>query len=546
MPSHLRAVDGVVLQQAGNGTPSLVQRGLEYARGGHSGAAQLFATAAEQIGVPSADQLSGTILQQPAATGGVEDAKLISLFKSSGNEFGMDAAAELRGITFTAFIIHADARTRALETLQQSTSPLVRELIRFRSATDTVLFPSARSSSGQALEAAISTGGLLAETGHLPIGLRNELLTLATAANQGGGSQPLEGALMDLMSLGQRLTWGQLAILVEQVSDTKTLRTLSHFMRQGDDVAVLYSAVCLTGRASGVAEYLTKFSTTGFADLKASLAFGAGGAAELLQRNQRLCNSKTCSAVAGATLLQKPLNAAAGLAARAPWVALACKWLLYLLGGFFLAMAIHFARRVPAIERPLHVRGFHLARESLFALGFLFVVLLLSEPFLSQGSQKGMLPLRFSIATVGGAVATGTNAPKSLFMNETNLIAIGLFFVLQSLIYVSCLVKLAEIRRQQIGPDLKLKLLDNEDHLFDAGLYLGFVGTIVALTLFSLGVIKPSLMAAYSSTSFGIIFVSGFKIFHLRPLRRKLLMTARIPGRGAAESQPEMAYTAQP
>ncbi len=31
-------------------------------------------------------------------------------------------------------------------------------------------------------------------------------------------------------------------------------------------------------------------------------------------------------------------------------------------------------------------------------------------------------------------------------------------------------------------------------------------------------------MAAYSSTSFGIIFVSVFKIFHLRPTRRKLLL----------------------
>ena len=45
------------------------------------------------------------------------------------------------------------------------------------------------------------------------------------------------------------------------------------------------------------------------------------------------------------------------------------------------------------------------------------------------------------------------------------------------------------------------------DHLFDAGLYLGFVGTIISLILVSMGVIKFSLMAAYSSTSFGIIFV---------------------------------------
>jgi hypothetical protein len=41
-------------------------------------------------------------------------------------------------------------------------------------------------------------------------------------------------------------------------------------------------------------------------------------------------------------------------------------------------------------------------------------------------------------------------------------------------------------------------------------------------------VIRPSLMAAYSSTSFGIIFVSFFKIFHLRPARRKILMEAEL------------------
>jgi uncharacterized membrane protein YdfJ with MMPL/SSD domain len=89
--------------------------------------------------------------------------------------------------------------------------------------------------------------------------------------------------------------------------------------------------------------------------------------------------------------------------------------------------------------------------------------------------------------------------------------------VLQALIYIACLVKLAEIRRQNVTPRFKLRLLENEDHLFDAGLYLGFVGTIVSLILVSMGVIKFSLMAAYSSTSFGIIFVCVFKIFNLRP-----------------------------
>jgi hypothetical protein len=37
-------------------------------------------------------------------------------------------------------------------------------------------------------------------------------------------------------------------------------------------------------------------------------------------------------------------------------------------------------------------------------------------------------------------------------------------------------------------------------------------------------------MAAYSSTSFGIIFVSFFKIFNLRPLKRRLLLEADASG----------------
>ena len=110
-----------------------------------------------------------------------------------------------------------------------------------------------------------------------------------------------------------------------------------------------------------------------------------------------------------------------------------------------------------------------------------------------------------------------------------------IFFVLQATIYVCCRVKLAEIRRQTLSSKIKLRLLENEEHLFDAGLYFGFVGTILALILFSMGVHQFSLMAAYSSTSFGIIFVSILKIFHVRPYRRRLILDAEVADR---EPQP--------
>jgi hypothetical protein len=217
------------------------------------------------------------------------------------------------------------------------------------------------------------------------------------------------------------------------------------------------------------------------------------------------------------------------------WLVLAVKWLCYLGAGFCFAAALHFFRPpVSRLELPLQVRGVHLVRKFLFSLGFLLVVLLLSEPYLAQESQEGVSSLRLHLPMAGVAIPAGIAGLKQTVMNPTILwnptliLTLLIFFVLQALIYVSCLVKLAEIRRQQVPARMKLKLLENEDHLFDAGLYLGFAGTIVSLIIASLGMVKFSLMAAYSSTCFGIIFVVIFKIFHLRPARRKLLMEAEL------------------
>ena len=136
----------------------------------------------------------------------------------------------------------------------------------------------------------------------------------------------------------------------------------------------------------------------------------------------------------------------------------------------------------------------------------------------------------------GGAASAGFAGLKQTAMNPNIWLTLLIFFVLQALIYLACLLKLAEIRRQQVPPRTKLKLLENEDNMFDAGMYLGFVGTIISLIIASMGLVKFSLMAAYSATCFGIIFVIVFKIFHLRPARRQLLLEAEAEA--AANAMP--------
>ncbi len=425
----------------------------------------------------------------------------------------------------TVSVIRLENRARILDFLEAAPSPAAHQLLRCRELTNTVLFPCSSSSSGQAFDAAVSVCGLLLEEDSLSPALRETLLARAATALGGGNTEPVEEVLMDMMSLGQRFNWEQLAVLVHRVDDPRTLDLLALQARNaGAKTALLLSAAELSQNPGAVAAYLNTFSQSGLDDLGTSLRYGSGGLRELLRRNQRIHASTLRGEIASFAPLGFFFRSLTDCALRERWIALTVKWLFYLSGGFLLAAALHAVRATPVIEEPLRVRGFHVFRELLFALGFLLVVLLLSEPFLAQDSQKAEFPLRLRLPGVGSAAAVARPDAKPKLMNAPSLLTLLLFFVLQGLIYTACLVKLAEIRRQRIAPRIQLKLLENEDHLFDAGLYLGFCGTIVSLILVSLGIIQPSLMAAYSSTSFGIIVVSIFKIFHLRPARRQLLL----------------------
>ncbi|HKW30962.1 MAG TPA: hypothetical protein VJT54_16680 [Verrucomicrobiae bacterium] len=526
VPVHLRAVDAGILERAGRNGPALLEEGKTLAGEQKLGTAQMLMQAAHLEAFPGWDRLeqliAGQARQNPAALTWGADAGVKNLFPDNA------PASKPGAEPLTDFIVRQKNRDAALAALSHSPSAAVQELMRSRSLTKTVLLPPSSSASGQAFDAAVSVCGLLLDNGRLTAGLNSRISTLAQQANHGGDTRPLEEVLMDFLSLGERFNWDQLVAFVARIPDAGTLHQLAGQTRNaGTQLPVLFAAVELSGQPAAVAKYLARFSQTGLKDLGASLAYGAGGVRELAQRGQRFYRPDWERRAIAFESVGNLFYRAANYGWQQPQLALAAKWLAYLLSGFLLAAAMHFARpAVSPLERPLQVGGFHLIREFIFSLGFLLVVLLLSEPFLAQESQKGEFSFRLSLPTTGGLVPAGIAGIQQTIMNPIILLTLLLFFVLQALLYISCLVKLAEIRRQHVPPRMKLKLLENEDHLFDAGLYLGFVGTIVSLILASLHFIQFSLMAAYSSTSFGIVFVVIFKIFHLRPTRRKLLLEA--------------------
>ena len=543
MPVHLRAVNSNILLRAGIDTPALVNRGLAFVREKKPGAAELVLAAVESEKIFGGEQLRWALTYSFQTYPELEvlgmDPTLKILLELPGNQSespNSGATGEpTNSITppgkapihktepFTELVVQSANRAKTLKFLQASSSHVVQELLRSRTLTNTVLFPPSTSSAGQAFDTALSICGLLIEGQHLTPKLRSAIFGSASGARQGGNPQPLEQAFFDFMSMGQRFNWGQLAEFCGAIEDLQTLHSLANQVRTSEaQLPLLFSAVQHSGKPVAVANYLAKFPQTGLKDLGSSLQFGDGGILELLSRNQQLYLSK--------------LDRLVGLdfCWRTPYIALTLKWFLFLAGGYMLAVAMRVVRKpLSPLEQPLNVREFHVARELLFASGFLFVALLLSEPFLAKESQKAEVRIRLQIPTVGSAVATENVGAKKSIMNQMSLLTLLLFFVLQLLIYLACLVKLGEVRRQKLPARVKLKLLENEDHLFDAGLYLGFAGTITSLILVSLGVIKPSLMAAYSSTAFGVIFVSIFKIFNLRPFRRRMLLEA-----DAAENLP--------
>ena len=531
IPAHMRAIDLTVVERAGSRTLSLGAEGQTLLKHSKFGAAEFLLEAARQEGITSGvtEKLAAEIAEQAKQ----DPAWVVWGCPAPG--FRGDPADDPKpgADAFTDYVVRLDNRERLISRLAVSRQApaAVQELLRVRSITNTVLIPPSQSTAGQALDAAICVCGLLLDGKHLSPGLSNTVYALSALANR-GKSEPLEQMLLDLMSLGQRFNWGQLVVFVGEIQDTETLRRQAHLVRLAEQaLPELYAAIHLSGQPDAVADYIMTYSRTGLKDLGSSLRYGSGGVRQLVRSKLPLCHSTLRSTLARYQPFNTLIASTADLALRQPGLALTLKCLCVLAAGFVFAAAIHFAwAAVPSLERPLQVRGFQLVRETLFALGFLLVVLVLSEPFLAQESQKVVFPFRLRLPTVGMPVAAARVSAKPVFMQPLSLITVSVFFVIQGLIFTACLFKLAEIRRQRVPPRMKLKLLENEEHLFDAGLYLGFAGTIISLILVSLGVVQFSLMAAYSSTSFGIIYVAAFKIFYLRPARRSLILEAEAMG----------------
>jgi hypothetical protein len=522
VPAHFRAVDAAAVEGAGqklaNGT-TLIGEGLTFVSVEKVGPARMLLRVAQSESVAKSDVLARGVAQFAQ-----ENPSLVALGGATPLLEKTDLAPNAKEPQpIVEILARRAAREKILALLQQSRRPGVQQILKNRELKNTVHFPGAMTSSGQALDAAILSAALLYQGDYFAPSFRDAFEGLVMLANRGQSSDSLELVYLDLLSLGKRLDWVSLTELIKQVNDLNTLRELAEAMRSNEEASAnIYSAAILSGNASGVAKYLTKFSETGLNDLNFALRNGRGAVELLVKEQQRIYYGGVRGKIVG----YDPFGAffyalvPASVASRAG--ALLIKYSLLLLAAFCIA------RVIGTITTPIgHRLGLRLAGDSIFTLALVFVIAVAVEPFIGQPSQLNPFPIRIQIPNLAAAAGIQLSPLTPNFMNTLSLVSLITFFSVQAIIYVWCLSRIARIRRESVPASMKLRLIENEDLLFDAGLYVGFVGSVLSLILMSIGIGKISMMA-YASTAFGIIFVSVLKIFHVRPFRRQLILESEV------------------
>ena len=514
VPVNLKSVTPALLKAAGAGTPSVVRLGRELLDSEKSGPAALALAATRSLGDPQADALANALdrvaQRRPELVpwGGWDPFldPLINLKNNSGHR---------ESTPVLTFFITEKSRTALRDYLVNSRSDGVQSLLRLRTLDRTGRFVSAHQPGGQALDAVILLGALLYQGEHLTKPLQRELRSLAETALEQKNLGELEPVCIDLLSLGRRLNWLQLCEIMRVTDSTKAVGEFAQLVRSTpDNLPLVYSAALLSGSADRVTAYLMLYGRNGMADMKLALSLGEGALNQLLLR-QVPVNRHPAPSFGPATLL----------ALLYPKLALAAKYLGFLLGAFFIFRGLDRMLFDPRLDAATHAH----VKSGVLAILSAGMLVLATEPFLLKSAPPSEFQLKLTVPVLANISdpTSLTHVENTFTMDTSTLLSIGFFALLQVGMYLLCLAKMREIDLQNVPALLKLRLMENEENLFDGGLYIGIAGTATALVLQVLKVIEPNLLAAYSSNLFGITCVALVKIRHVRPFKRRLILESQ-------------------
>ena len=527
IPANVKSIDPLLLKKAAQNSRTIIDEGLRLVGSDRVGPAQLVLAAATGMGHTNTALLANAIAdyqrrRPELAPWGGYDPQLEQVFNLR------ESALTATNQPIIPILIPEKNRATVARYLVSSKSGTVASIFETRAITNFAQFAPALGPGGQPLDATILMTALLSQSDHLAGTLAAEIKKLAeAAAKQPAQRQALEIFYLDLLSLGKRLNWLQIAELSKICPDTRTIHFFAEQAKTSpESFAVVYTAAIVSSvtdsgadtapRPKQVAALVTRFGRTSVGDLSFALNTGIDALAELLRRQVPIRAAKSGTF--------EPL---VSLSLNLPKTAVFLKLVCFLIGVSLMVHGISLLFP-PPLGVVAAAPAMPLIRTGTLALGICILLVLASEPFLFT---KGPRPeYQFEIAVPGSPPTPVSSpvkpTPTKPVMDITTIFSIVLFLLIQIFIYIVCLTKISEIDGQGVSPLLKLKLVENEENLFDTGLYVGIGGTAAALVLQVMNVIDANLLAAYSSNLLGIVGVALVKIRHVRPFKRKLIMEA--------------------
>ncbi|HCE06897.1 MAG TPA: hypothetical protein DEQ62_11270 [Verrucomicrobiales bacterium] len=298
-------------------------------------------------------------------------------------------------------------------------------------------------------------------------------------------------------------------------------REIGFIPLQYTEFPAVYAAILWSDDPDRVVQYLMTYGRPGDDWLQAALGNGHGALTELLDKQLPLSSWNTPAP-----------GAVAQFAFKRPALALTVKYILMALGCFVLMRAWNSYFILSAADHET-LHSYRLRRRALTA-ALCLTLIIISEPAFFQPVHSSEYQVAVNVPELGelNPEPSDTNETNNKTDMETNIILSAVIFVLfgaiQVFVFQTCVNKIREIRRGEGDPNLKLRLLENEDNLFDMGLYIGIAGTALTLAVM---ILMPawniSISVAYASNIFGILCVALVKITHVRPARESLLIEAQ-------------------
>ena len=351
-------------------------------------------------------------------------------------------------------------------------------------------------------------------------------------------NRPVSVSIGEIKQLRREINFLPLAERVEARKELSKLEQEGEIIRKDfeSELKIIYAATLLSGDPSGVHRFIESYpvyekdgdkeaAVAALNDLRTAMFYGQGALQHLLDQNKPIHEDGILESavspvfpVIGGFLLTYLSHGYRDLA-------IFCKIALIVTSFFFLLLFLS-----NVLPRPSYLRAnshFFLRWTRRLSVSIVWGLLsiLVLEPSLLQSPRGQVSVAGFDFALANLLAYANEESMADQNLTVVTAIIAGVFLLIQVAIFMICLSRISQVKNEELKPGLKLDLLDNEENLFDLGLYIGLGGTVLSLILLLvLDVKQDALIGAYTSTLFGILFVAALKIFVVRPYRNHLLV----------------------